>query len=298
MRNRGLLSILAAALAFALAPLARAQPQAEITPALFVVRDADSSLYLYGTVHALPPGAPWANQSVRAAILASDEIWTESDISEDAGEQMSADFMRAIDTPAAQPLPSRLAPALRSRLRLAAKRAGLGPEGLDRFDPWEAAFLLMSAGAPGRTSQNGVDNRVAALAQENGKTLRWLEDMGVRDFEAMSESAQIQFLSYVLEGFTSPPTDVDRADRLWASGDLEGLDALELAPMRASSPDFYAWIVVARNAAWVERLSAELDGAGADFVAIGTAHLMGPDSVVAMLRARGYVVERVAAALP
>lgn len=298
MRNSGPRSILAAVLVFALASVGPAQAQPEITPALFVVRDADSSLYLYGTVHALPPDAPWANQSVRAAILASDEVWTESDISEAAGEQLSADFMRAIDTPAAQPLPSRLSPALRSRLRLAAKRAGLGPEGLDRFDPWEAAFLLMSAGAPGRNSQNGVDNRVAALAQENGKTLRWLEDMGVRDFEAMSESAQIQFLSYVLEGFTRPPSDVDRADTLWASGDLDGLDALELAPMRVSSPDFYAWIVVLRNAAWVELLGAELDGAGTDFVAVGAAHLMGPDSVVAMLRARGYVVERVAAPLP
>ena len=293
MRLERLRSLAVIALVLASAPAARAQPSA-INPALFVVRDADSTLYLYGTVHALPADAPWASESARAAILDSEEVWTESDISEAAAARLSADFELAVETPALQSLPSRLPPEFGARLRFVAKRLGLGPSGLDRFEPWEAAFLLMSGDAHGRTSQNGVDNQIVTLAQEHGKTLRWLETMGVRDFEAMPEAAQIQFLSYVLGGFMRPPGDADRADAMWASGDLEGLDALELAPMRAAYPDFYAWIVVTRNAAWAERLSAELDGSGTDFVAVGAAHLVGPNSLVAILRARGHAVERVA----
>lgn len=293
MRPKRLLSLVAVALAFASTATVRAQSSAEIAPALFVVRDADSTLHLYGTVHALPPGAPWSNDRVRAAILGADEVWTESDVSEAAAEQLSADFARAIESPTLRALPSRLPAEARAQLRFAAKRLGLGPNGLDLFEPWEAAFVLMSAGAIGRTPQAGVDNQVVALAREHGKRLRWLEAMGVRDFEAMAEPAQIQFLMYALSGVVRRPGDIEQGETLWASGDLEGLDAAELAPMRAAYPEFYAWIVVARNAAWLQILSAELDGAGTDFVAIGAAHLVGPDSLVAMLRARGYTVERV-----
>ena len=54
-----------------------AQQAGGITPLLYVVRDADSTMYLYGTVHVRPRGADWGNDRVRAAIDESSEVWTE-----------------------------------------------------------------------------------------------------------------------------------------------------------------------------------------------------------------------------
>ncbi len=287
--------LLAAALLAA--PVAAAQqnitPAAEITPALFAVRDADSTLYLYGTMHALPPGAPWSNARVRAAIDEAGEVWTESDMNAEGVERFVAEVERALANPSAEPLSQRLPPQYRARLRYVAKTVGNLGFDLESFDPWEAALLVMASGHAGRAPEAGVDNQVVAAARAAEKQLLWLQEMGVAEFEAMPEQTQIEFLMYVLEDIGSPGDELAAAEAMWASGDLEGLYETELAPMRTQFPVLYAWIATARNTAWTERLSAEMDKAGVDFVAVGTAHLIGPESVVAMLEARGYRVERV-----
>lgn len=288
---------LALAAALLAAPLAAAEeataPAAEINPALFVVRDADSTLYLYGTVHALPPGARWSNARVRAAIDEAGEVWTESDMNPEGLDRFMGEIERALATPSATPLSQRLPPQSRARLRYVAKTMGQFGFDLETFDPWEVALLVMAVGQAGRVPEAGVDNQVVATAQAAGKPLRWLEEMGVAEFEAMSEQTQIEFLTYVLGDADSPRDELAAGEAMWARGDLDGLYETELAPMRDQYPALYAWIATARNTAWTELLSAEMDRAGVDFVAVGAAHLIGPESLVAMLQARGYSVERV-----
>jgi uncharacterized protein YbaP (TraB family) len=63
--------------------------------------------------------------------------------------------------------------------------------------------------------------------------------------------------------------------------------------MREEYPELYDGLFARRNAAWIEMLLNELDGAGVDFVAVGAGHLLGEDGLVAQLRARGVRVERV-----
>ena len=48
-----------------------------------------------------------------------------------------------------------------------------------------------------------------------------------------------------------------------------------------------------RNRAWAARIAAIMAQGGKPFVAVGTAHLAGDDSLPAMLVARGYHVVRV-----
>ena len=46
------------------------------TPALWVVRDADTTVYLFGTVHMLPPDLAWFRGPVREAFDRSDTLVT------------------------------------------------------------------------------------------------------------------------------------------------------------------------------------------------------------------------------
>ncbi|MDO9077377.1 MAG: TraB/GumN family protein, partial [Brevundimonas sp.] len=56
----------------------RVVPQAEgAGPALWVIRDADSTLYLFGTVHVLRPTTAWGSARVDAAFDSADQIWFE-----------------------------------------------------------------------------------------------------------------------------------------------------------------------------------------------------------------------------
>lgn len=271
---------------------AQAQHTEQISPALFAVRDSDSIIYLYGTVHVLPDGAEWSNARVRAAIAEAGEVWTESDIVGADAERFAADMMRSLETPAARRLSSRLPPEYRAILRFVAKAMGNADQ-VETLDPWELAIIMAAGESPGRSTAAGVDNQVVAAAQASGKTLRWLEDMGVAAFAALPERTQVEFLMAALDGVSGAAADIARGEAMWAAGDVEGLFEAEIAPMRSKYPALYAWIMTARNEAWVERLSAEMSGAGVDFVAVGAAHLVGPESVVAMLRARGFSVERV-----
>jgi uncharacterized protein YbaP (TraB family) len=79
----------------------------------------------------------------------------------------------------------------------------------------------------------------------------------------------------------------------WQTGDMRTLERLVVTDMRDDYAEFYQVLLADRNDAWVEVLDRELQGAGVDFVAVGAGHVIGPEGLVAQLRARGYTVERV-----
>ncbi|MGE0740420.1 MAG: TraB/GumN family protein [Hyphomonadaceae bacterium] len=268
-------------------------PTPQISPALFVVRDHDSTLYLFGTVHALPEGTPWSSPDVISALNSAEEVWTESNFYDEALiQQYSADFTAAVAIPAETSLMSQLTPGQQTRLLLLAKMLGMTRRDLDRLEPWAAGLMLMGLNPDGVTAAAGVDQQVINLATSAGQRRSWLEDASIAEMRALSPQVQIEFLAWVIEEPPQTPT----GDDLWSRGDLEGLFDAEIAPMREKYPALYNWILVERNTAWMDKLVAEMNGAGVDFVAVGSAHLAGPDSLNAMFAARGYTVERVGGA--
>jgi uncharacterized protein YbaP (TraB family) len=283
---------LIAACAVFFAASASAQTAPEITPALFAVRDADSTLYIYGTIHQLPENAQWSNASVRAALDSAQEVWVESDQSEETGRRFMREMTASMETPAAVSLLERVPVQYRQTLRYLDKNSEFDVE---RLEPWQAALMFIAYGSQydARSSFAGVDSQVVAAAEANGARLRWLEVIRASDFAALSEETQVQFLLFVLDGIGSPGSELVEMEAMWANGDLEGLYASQLAEMQTNYPAFYGWIAVARNNAWMDILVRELEGAGVDFVAVGTAHLLGADGLVEQMRARGYAVERV-----
>jgi len=77
-----------------------------------------------------------------------------------------------------------------------------------------------------------------------------------------------------------------------------GVDEAQIVALVAeSSPDFREILLLGRNRAWMERLVPELEE-GSAFVAVGLAHLLGDDSVLAMLAERGFTVRRIGGAGP
>jgi uncharacterized protein YbaP (TraB family) len=66
-----------------------------------------------------------------------------------------------------------------------------------------------------------------------------------------------------------------------------------VSEMKTEEPDLYAALLTNRNASWVSQIEGILAGKGVSFMAVGAGHLIGPDSVIAMLEARGVTAERV-----
>lgn len=274
--------------------LASAQEAASFRPAMFVARDADSTIYLYGTVHLRRPGGDWGDDAAKAALASAEEVWTEMHI----GPEAQAEVQRAVMALGFSdaPLSSRLSAEEYAQLTALAERYGMPVAGLDRMKPWLAALTLsmLPMMQAGYDPEAGVDQGVENAAGE-GVRRRAFETAAqqIGFFATMDGDAQMQFLRESIAEASEGVEALDELSIAWERGDLETLERVVIDEFKAEAPGVYDVIITRRNRAWTEVLMTELDGAGVDFVAVGAAHMLGEDGLVALLRARGVSVERV-----
>ncbi len=289
-------SLVAALFALTFAGAAHAQPRA-ISPALFVVRDADSTMYLFGTVHVRRPGADWGGPNAHAALAASEEVWTELEMSTEADAQSASEAMRFGMAPPERPLSSRLTAEQNAKLGEALRALGASPDMAERWQPWFAGLMIsiMPIMRGGYDPAAGVDRQIDAAADASGKRMRWFETSAqqLEFFSGLSEDVQIEMLMESVDGAGESARELADLERAWERGDLRRLERVVIDETREEHPELYDMLFVRRNSAWTDVLMRELDGAGVDFVAVGAGHLLGRDGLVEMLRARGVRVERV-----
>jgi len=269
----------------------RPPPGAMPGPALWEVSDEDTTIYLFGTVHALPQDTQWFDGRVARAFAASDELVTEIDLSNAAasGEALAAAGM----LPEGQNLRELMTPEDRMQYEEALVTLGLPVEGLDRMEPWLAAMTLslLPLLRDGYQSENGVEMALGARAE--GKKRGGLEQIAdqVAIFDALPLEAQLAFLDQTVEQVPRASTTLGAMVAEWLQGDADQLAALLNAEL--TDPALYDRLLTQRNAHWADWLEKRLDESGTVFVAVGAGHLAGRGSVQEQLRKRGLKVRRI-----
>lgn len=281
-----------AAPAPAVAP--RVVPRAEgAGPALWVVRDADSTLYLFGTVHVLRPTTAWGSPRVDAAFDSADQIWFEISNPDDQAAIVPLIQQHGISPD--RPLSSLLTAEEMTALNAAAAAAGMPAGQIDVFRPWFAGLVLSIAPSlkAGYDPQSGVEAVLKARALAAGKPIQGLEtiDKQVGILAGMSEADQLVFLRSLLEAWEDATVELDRMVGAWATGDVALLEEIAVDEMQAEAPVLYDALLVRRNTDWANQIQTMLEGSGTIFIAVGAAHLAGDDSVQEILEARGVNVE-------
>ena len=263
-------------------------------PALWVVKDADSTLYLFGTVHVLRPTTAWGSAKVDAAFAASSDVYFE--ISNPDDQAAILPLIQQYGISPQTPLSSLLTPVEIADLDAAAKTMGASAAQLDPLRPWMAGLTLSIAPLikAGYDPASGVETILKARALAGGKSVRGFEtlDEQVRVLATLPEDAQLQFLRSTLESFDAATTELDGLVAAWAAGDVAGIQALGVDEMKATAPAIYDALLTRRNAGFADDIQGLLAGSGTAFIAVGAAHLAGPDSVQAMLETRGVAVEQ------
>ena len=262
-------------------------------PALWVVRDADSTLYLFGTVHVLRPTTAWGSAKVDAAFDSADQIWFE--ISNPDDQAAIVPLIQQYGLSPDRPLSSLLTAEEMTALNTAAAGAGLPPGQIDVFRPWFAALALSIAPLTkaGYDPQSGVELILKARAEAAGKPIQGLEtlDKQIGVLAGMSEADQLSFLRSLLESWEDATVELDRMVGAWAAGDVASLEAIAVTEMQSETPALYDALLVRRNTDWANQIQTMLEGSGTIFIAVGAAHLAGDDSVQEILRDRGVRVE-------
>jgi len=279
--------LLGLAAAFAVALPARAEPP------VWVVRDADSEMVLFGSVHVLPPGLIWRPKALDAALSHADDLWFELPI--DPSSQAEVGRIAGISgvLPPDKSLFKLLPPKDAQRLIKLADAYKADKAGLDRLQPWLAEVALAGAAyrAAGADTDHGVEETISQAAPP-AAARQALETPAqqLALFSSAPLAEQIASLRETMGELEADPDAYMKLVRAWMAGDAAGLDREALDPLRKTSPNVFRRLVTERNARWTTLLDQRLKGHGRTVVVVGVGHLVGADGLPARLRALGYSV--------
>ena len=264
-------------------------------PALWAVKDADSTLYLFGSIHVLRPTTGWASPRVAQAFDSASDIWFE--ISNPDDQTAIIPLIQQHGLSPQTPLSSRLTPGEVAELDEAAKAIGASAAQMDIMKPWLAALSLSVAPLvkAGYDPKSGVELALKARAEAAGKPIHGFEtlDKQIGMLANLPDDTQLAFLRETLKNYDEAATILDAMVGAWAQGDVATLDRVAVQEMKSDSPELYKVLLVERNTDWANQIQTMLQGSGTAFIAVGAAHLAGEDSVQAILKSRGVTVEAV-----
>ena len=263
-------------------------------PAMWVVKDADSTVYLLGTIHLLKPGVNWRSEKLEAALKASDEFWMEVDIEEDPAIAQTYALNFGMD--ARHPLPDTLGEKNYAKLLSVAERFQIPTTHLPEMRPWLATMVLSRAQimSVGYDPELGVDRTLEREAMAAGKPVKGFETAAQQlgFLSGLPDKIAAEMLIQTLDELEEGVAAVDTLSAAWLAGNVKQLQKEGPDKMRQSAPALYDAMLVQRNANWMKQIDAMLKGSGTQFIAVGAAHLVGSDGLPEQLRQRGYKVER------
>ena len=264
-------------------------------PALWQVSDADTTVYLFGTIHLLPKNYRWRTAKFDQAVAGSQQLVVETIVDETNPHEMMAALSTLAFSPNLPPITSRVPPAKRPALEAAIQKSGMPRSAFDRMETWAAAFMLLGNQfkAMGLKTEEGVEKILRTTFTSQGKAIAELESNReqLSFFDMLPESAQRALLEGAIEDNKNMTAEFDKMVSSWARGDIDDI-ARTFNDNLAASPELREVLLKRRNENWNRWVQRRMAAPGSVMVAVGAGHLAGSDSLVDMLRRGGYTVRR------
>lgn len=264
------------------------------SPALWVVSDSDTTIYLFGTVHMLKPEIQWLEGNVKRAFDRADTLVVE--VAKDDPSKL-ADIATKLSLNTNGPaITQALSPRQRDRYLAALKTYSLPAQAMDRFDPWYVSITLsvIPLMQLGYRQDLGADKVLETAAGDAGKTIIGLEtaEQQLGFFENLPSAVQIKYLNSTVKELPKVRPEFARLIRDWAVGKPEAL-AKQMNKSLEETPELAMPLLLDRNARWVEWIEKRMEQPGTIFMAVGAGHLAGTDSVIDLLERQHISVRRI-----
>ena len=265
-------------------------------PPIWVVEDVDSKLYLYGTVHLLPPELSWQHDDMRDVFNQSGTVFFEVP-SDDAAKLKASVLTASLGFfKDGQRLSDRLDSYQLKLLSAAAHNSDIEFRVLDSMKPWLAGELLNLSAATqdGLSGDISADEALKSRARRLQKNIRYLDtiEQQLRLSADQPEFVQMTILVETLTRFNQLGENARKVAQAWATGNAAFLTDKVIKAAAAKSPDMYQALFIDRNIRWTQDLLPFMEGSGTGFVAVGIGHLLGDHSLQAQFREQGYEVKR------
>ena len=253
------------------------------------------TIYLMGSIHVMSESFYPLNPALEAAFKDSDLLVEEVDLAEMLDPMAQMNILTRGMLPSNQSLDKVLSPATMALVKKATGDLGDGGGPLMRFKPWMLAITLqgMELLKAGFDPALGLDQHFYDQAKAGGKAVQGLEtvEFQISRFDGMTLEQQDRMLAQTLKELETETATVGRIGDAWKGGDLSTIESIALKDFK-SDPLMYQRLLVERNRNWMPKIEALFARSGRALVVVGAAHLVGPDGLLAMLKAKGYTVEQ------
>ena len=278
---------------------AAASPAAVVNPAMWKVQGVHGTVYLFGSVHVMKKDVPWETPKVKKAFESSSVLYTEiADLGDDAMKQMQPTVMKLGIDPA-HPLSGKLTKSDLDLLDKAIKQMGMaGESAVEPMQPW-LVYLTLSVlpmVQAGYDPSSGIDRVLQDQAKAAGKPVKGFET-SEEQIHFLADFPQSEQVALLHETLIELPTSAAKTNEMvadWERGDVDKIAAMENDDLKAKHPELYQKLLVGRNEAIAETLVKLLKDPATNtvFVAVGAAHLAGPDGLQAMIAKSGFTAVR------
>ena len=289
--RRRILALLTAVTAL----VATAPPQAAGRNFLWKATGKQTAIYLLGSVHLLSKDYYPLNPALDAAFKDSDLLVEEVDLGAMLEPESQLRLLTKGLLPAGQSLDKVVSASTFELVSKKLTELGMPIEPLKQFKPWSLALTLMSLSwiGAGFDPNLGLDKHFYDLAREEGRLIQGLEttEFQISRFDEMPMALQDRLLVETLNEMETGMASVTTLANAWKSGDTETIEKIALQDVR-KEPEMYQRLLVERNRNWLPKIEALFNRPGRALVVVGAAHLVGPDGLLQMLKAKGYAIEQ------
>ncbi|WP_061906905.1 TraB/GumN family protein [Devosia sp. Leaf420] len=264
-------------------------------PAIWKVSDADSSVWLFGSIHLLPPDTDWRTEEFDKLVDAADRVYFETDLGPAAqAEIIVLTAQRGFSTDA-KLLSEKIDSKLMGKVRSMADAVNVPVASLLAMEPWMAATMLSTAvmTEAGYDPTVGVDS---VMSREIPIERQGFLETAVEQMDAISGGTRdehIQLLTATMTEGLDAVSTIDAMKDAWVDGTPELVGDIFLAQLGSYGDGFTKRLITDRNTNWTGQISDMLARNEHAFLIVGTGHLVGEDSVITMLENAGFSSERV-----
>ena len=253
------------------------------------------TIYLMGSIHVMSESFYPLDPALEAAFKDSDLLVEEVDLAEMMDPTAQLAILSRGMLPSSQSLDKILSPATMALVRKATGDMGSAGGPLMQFKPWMLAIALqgMELMKAGFDPALGLDQHFYDAAKAGGRAVQGLEtvEFQISRFDGMTMEQQDRMLSETLKELATETAAVGKLGDAWKAGDVASIERIALADLK-SDPVMYQRLLVERNRNWMPKIEVLFARPGRALVVVGAAHLVGPDGLLAMLKAKGYTVEQ------
>jgi hypothetical protein len=260
---------------------------------MWKVGRGETSLYLLGSIHALKEDAYPLPPAIEAAFAEAEIAVFEIDV--DDMPKAAIKMMAAGSLEKGRTLEEVVGPETWAEFETHVRKSGIDASFYQGMKPWMAALTVAAFELTqhGYLAAAGLDTYFSRRADETGKERMALEtaEFQVSLFADLSPDQSLAFLRYTLEDLATMIPEMEQLYLDWRTGDVKSVEAMLLEGFE-EFPDVFEKMVVSRNRAWTTQIERLLAGDRDAIVVVGSAHLVGEEGVVNLLREKGYKVQQ------